>query len=379
MPHCLDVVIIGLTLSSAWGNGHATTYRALLRGLHQRGHRVLFLEQDQPWYAAHRDEAAPQYCELQLYSGFEDLRRRFAERIAAADAVIVGSYVNRGAEVCDWVLEEACAVRAFYAIDTPVTLASLEAGTCEYLRREQIAAFDLLLSFTGGPTLQYLQTAFGAQRAEALYCSVDVDQYAPRACLKNLDLGYMGTYSADRQEGLERLLLEPARRLPTHAFAVCGAQYPHELRWPANVRWTQHCPPHEHVEFYCRQRCTLNLTRTEMRRRGFSPSVRLFEAAACQAPIISDDWPGLAELFEPEKEIIIASSTDEVVERLAYTSDQDLQRLARNARERVLQAHSGRCRAAELEGYLQAARSQPVLPFAAASTKNTAAELRASS
>jgi spore maturation protein CgeB len=207
----LDIVFIGLTLSSAWGNGHATTYRSLLKGLHRRGHRLLFLERDQPWYAAHRDQCAPAYCELELYGSFAELRARYAQRVARADAVIVGSYVDDGLQVCDWVLSQAGGVRAFYDIDTPVTLERLTANACEYLGLQHIVAFDLMLSFTGGPTLQYLENQLGARRAEPLYCSVDVDEYVPRRSRKDLALGYMGTYSADRQGGLEELLLEPAR------------------------------------------------------------------------------------------------------------------------------------------------------------------------
>ena len=357
----LDLVFIGLTLSSAWGNGHATTYRSLLKGLARRGHRISFLERDRPWYAAHRDLAEPDYCELALYSSTAELYQRHAQCVARADAVIVGSYVDDGIRVLDWVFDTAQGLSAFYDIDTPVTLASLAAGECEYLQRDQIPELDLLLSFSGGPTLQYLETQLGARCAQPLYCSVDVDEYQPCALRKDLDLGYMGTYSADRQPGLESLLLEPARCLPDMRFAVAGAQYPSSIEWPANVQRSAHCPPNEHARFYGRQRFTLNLTRAEMRRRGFSPSVRLFEAAACATAIISDDWPGLAQLFVPEEQIIIAGSTGEVRERLEWTSDLELQRLARGAREQVLLAHSGVQRAQELEAHLATACSHAVL------------------
>jgi hypothetical protein len=97
----LDLVFLGLSLSSSWGNGHATTYRALLRGLAERGHRLLFLERDVPWYAAARDLPRPGFCDLELYDDVADLPVCFGERIAAADAVIVGSYVPDGIAVID--------------------------------------------------------------------------------------------------------------------------------------------------------------------------------------------------------------------------------------------------------------------------------------
>jgi spore maturation protein CgeB len=354
--HSSDIVFIGLAITSSWGNGHATTYRSLLHGLQQRGHRVLFLERDQPWYAQHRDAPRLECCDTQIYADLHDLRTRFAERICAADAVVVGSYVAEGREVCDWVLEQAHGVRAFYDIDTPVTMAHLRSDTCEYLRADQIPQFDLMLSFTGGPTPRRLEAAFGARRAHALYCSVNVDQYCPQDEPKSLALGYMGTYSSDRQDGLERLLNGTARRMPSARFAVVGAQYPAQLHWPTNVERIDHLAPHEHARFYGRQQFTLNLTRADMRKAGHSPSVRLFEAAACGTPIISDPSPGLEEFFVPGAEILLARDADEVIEHLRLDATQR-RRIAEAARERVLNAHSSAHRAAEFEQYLAAART----------------------
>jgi spore maturation protein CgeB len=363
VPHSIDIVFIGLAITSSWGNGHATTYRSLLHGLRQRGHRVAFLERDQPWYARHRDAPRLDYCETCLYGDLGDLRTRFAERIRAADAVIVGSYVAEGREVCDWVLQEARGVRAFYDIDTPVTLAQLRDDTCPYLRLDQIPQFDLLLSFTGGPILRRLETAFGAKRARALYCSVNLEQYFPRPTPKTLALGYLGTYSHDRQDGLERLLNETARSLPSKRFAVVGAQYPEHLRWPANVERSDHLAPDQHAAFYSRQQFTLNLTRADMRKAGYSPSVRLFEAAACGTPIISDYSPGLAELFRPGAEILFARDADEVVHYLLHLSPARCREIAEAARERVFNAHSSMHRAAELEHYLdEQARDSRIRP-----------------
>jgi len=357
VQHSTDIVFIGLAITSSWGNGHATTYRSLLRGLHQRGHRVTFLERDRPWYAHHRDAPRLDYCETHLYSDLADLRARFCERIRTADAVIVGSYVADGRDVCDWVLQEARGVRAFYDIDTPVTLTHLRSDTCEYLRVDQVPLFDLMLSFTGGPTPRRLEVAFGARRAHPLYCSVNTEQYSPQPVAKTYALGYMGTYSVDRQPGLERLLNEPARLLPAKRFAVAGAQYPQELRWPSNVERTEHLAPDAHAGFYSRQQFTLNLTRADMRTAGYSPSVRLFEAAACGVPIISDYSPGLAELFEPGAEILLVRDAEEVVSHLLNVGPSRCRHIAAAARERVLNAHSSMHRAAELERYLFEARS----------------------
>jgi spore maturation protein CgeB len=349
----LRIVVLGLSLSSSWGNGHATTYRALLKGLSARGHELLFLERDAPWYEAHRDLLEPPYCRLELYSHLGALRR-YATRIARADAVLVGSFVPDGIEVGEWVLANARGVTAFYDIDTPATLASIEAGTCEYLAAEQISRYDIYLSFTSGPTLRQLTTRYGARCARALYCSVDNDAYRPRHTAPQWDLGYLGTYSPDRQPALERLLLEPARRMPHLRFVVAGAQYPSSLSWPANVERIVHVAPTHHAAFYSSLRWALNVTRADMIKAGHSPSVRLFEAAASGAPIVSDRWTGLEELFEPGDDIVVAAGPDDVQRALAMP-DARRKRIAVNGRRRVLAQHTSQHRSAELERYLRAA------------------------
>jgi spore maturation protein CgeB len=351
----LNFVFIGLSITSSWGNGHATTYRSLIKGLHQRGHRVTFLECDRPWYADNRDAAKVPYCTTHLYEDVVDLTRRFREQVRSADVVVVGSYTADGIEVSEWVQEEATGIKAFYDIDTPITLARLQSGACEYLNAELIPGFDLMLSFTGGPTLDRLESHFGAQRARALYCSVDVEQYRPLHLDRDIDLGYMGTYSDDRQLGVEELLNGPARRLSDRRFMVVGSQYPQELNWPSNVERISHLPPGQHARFYSRQRCTLNITRADMRAAGYSPSVRLFEAAACATPIISDEWPGIEDVLMPNIEVMIARSSQDVIEYLERDAS-ELRRVGLAAHERVLDEHCSSCRAIELERYVEEAQ-----------------------
>ncbi len=349
----LRIVVLGLSLSSSWGNGHATTWRALLRGLAAEGAEVLFLERDVDWYAAHRDLADPDFCALGYYRDLAELDARFGAAIAGADAVIVGSYVPEGVAVIDRVQRLATGVTAFYDIDTPVTLAKLGRGDEEYLARRQIVGFDLYLSFTGGPTLARLERDFGARRAEALYCAVDKTRYCPTGEAPHWDLGYLGTYSFDRQPTLQRLLIEPARRLPEMRFVVAGPQYPPDIVWPANVDRIEYLPPAEHASFYTRQRFTLNVTRADMITAGWSPSVRLFEAAACGTPIISDAWEGLDALLPDGRAIVIAHGTDDVVAALTELAPAARTALAAGARALVLDAHTGRARARELVAKLQ--------------------------
>jgi spore maturation protein CgeB len=350
----LDIIILGLSITSSWGNGHATTYRGLVRELERRGHRVLFLERDVPWYAENRDLPNPPFGTTQLYSHLPELKERYSHAIRNADCVIVGSYVPQGIEVGEWVTHLAGGPVAFYDIDTPVTLARLEADDCDYLTRSLIPRYDAYLSFSGGPTLARLERQYGSPMARPLYCSFDPDLYYPDEAGEEplWDLGYMGTYSDDRQPPLERLLLDPARQWSSGRFVVAGPQYPDRIPWPANVERFEHLAPADHRAFYNRQRFTLNVTRAAMIEAGFSPSVRLFEAAACAVPIISDWWEGLDTFFTPGVEVLISRSSAETLDYLHSMPDQDRRNMGRLARERVLSEHTAAARAAELEGYL---------------------------
>lgn len=348
-------VFIGLSITSSWGNGHATTYRALIRALTARGHDVTFLERDVPWYAEHRDLPKPSFCRTALYGSLAELKEAHAAAVAEADVVLVGSYVPQGVEVGRWVNDTARGITAFYDIDTPVTLAKLSRCECEYLSPDLIPRYNVYLSFTGGPTLLRLQREFGSPMARPLYCSVDAERYQPRDAAPQWDLGYLGTYSHDRQPTVRELLIKPAARWDAGRFIVAGPQYPASINWPVNVQRIDHLPPDEHPVFYSSQRFTLNVTRTDMRRAGYSPSVRLFEAAACGTPIISDYWNGLDELFHLGEELLVARCANDVLQMLREMPESQRHAIGQAARRRVLASHTAEHRAEELENHVIAA------------------------
>jgi len=352
-PQRLRIVILGLSITSSWGNGHATTYRSLMRALGCRGHEVLFLERDTPWYRANRDPIDLSTGSVRLYRSVGELANRWRKSLAEADLVIVGSYVPDGIAVIRLVVSIATGIVAFYDIDTPVTLTSLARGECSYLDAALIPVLDLYLSFTGGPALRVLEDRYHARAARALYCSVDPDDYEPAPTEAVWDLGYLGTYSADRQPALEALMCDPARQWPEGRFAVAGPLYPPTLSWPPNLGRIEHVGPDQHGWFYSRQRFTLNITRADMVRMGYSPSVRLFEAAACGTPIISDWWPGLNTIFVPGEHILVARSAMEVLSYLRDLSERERQQLAIQARQHVLAQHTATHRAIALEGYVE--------------------------
>jgi spore maturation protein CgeB len=348
----MNIVILGLSITSSWGNGHATTFRGLVRELTRNGHQVLFLERDMPWYANSRDLPNPDFCQTELYTSLADLQTRFTEQVRAADLVMVGSYVPEGVAVGEWVVQTAQGIKSFYDIDTPVTLAKLAREDYEYLHPRLIPQYDLYLSFTGGPTLTRLEKEYGSPMARPFYCSFDPALYFPEPQPAKWDLGYLGTYSDDRQPPLETLMLDAARQWPQGRFVVAGPQYPATVQWPANTEYIHHLPPAEHRAFYNQQPFTQNITRADMLAAGYSPSVRLFEAAACGTPIISDYWEGLDSLFEFDHEILVARSAADTLRYLRELSETERKAIGERARQKVLNAHTAAHRAQELEGYV---------------------------
>jgi len=349
-------VIFGLTISSAWANGHATPLRALLHGLHRQGHSATFFERDVDYYAQHRDLGDPGFCDLVLYSDWPAVRSTARAALAAADVAIVTSYCPDGLAACALVLDTPGPAHVFYDMDTPITLSALErdhvaiASGARYLTPDLIPEFDLYLSFTGGPVLDCLRDRWRARRTAPLYGSVDASAYArvdrPPSEWR-CALGYLGTYAPDRQPALETLLLEPARRRPAETFLVVGSLYPQDLRWPPNVRRLEHVEPPRHPAFYSANRLTLSVTRQAMREWGYTPSGRLFEASACGTPLLTNPFPGVEEFFTPDEEILVADSTEQALAVLDR-SETELRRIGAAARERTLAEHTGEARARQL-------------------------------
>jgi spore maturation protein CgeB len=349
----MKIVVFGLAISSSWGNGHATLWRGLCRALTARGHVVVFFERDVPYYAAHRDLWALPGGRLHLYKTWREAHDIAAEELATADVGMVTSFCPDVVTAED-LLIDAGVLRVFYDLDTPMTLDRLERGEpVAYIGPDGLTRYDLVLSYTGGTSLDRLRDQLGARRAVPLYGSVDpsVHQPVPPVDDYRADLSYIGTYAADRQDGVERLFLEPARQLPDRRFVLAGSQYPQEFPWTPNVLYKRHLTPDQHPAFYCSSRLTLNVTRRPMAETGFCPSGRLFEAAACGAPILSDSWAGLDQFFEPGSEILVASSTAEAIAALQRPDD-ELREIAARARRRTLAEHTSERRAAELEEIL---------------------------
>ncbi len=350
----MRMVIFGLTVTSSWGNGHATLWRGLIRALSQLGWSIAFFERNTPYYAGTRDLDRLDGGDVVLYPDWEDIRRAAEQAMKQADVVIVTSYCPDAIEASRLAQQVCPGLKVFYDLDTPVTLARIEQGELPaYFGPEGLRDFDLVLSYTGGTAVDALKAILGARHVVPLYGHVDPERHRPAQPRAEFagDLSYLGTYAADRQAGVEKLLVSTAGRLPDRRFVIGGAQYPHEFPWSDNIFFVRHLPPADHPAFFCSSRLTLNVTREAMAERGWCPSGRLFEAAACGAAIVTDTWPGLGSFFQPGSEIILADTTDDVVAALGL-SDGEFDAIRRRARERVLDEHTSAKRAGELDRVL---------------------------
>jgi len=351
----MKLVVFGLAVSSSWGNGHATLWRGLIGALVRQGHEVVFFERDQTWYAETRDlHVLPYGAELVLYQDWASILTRARSEVAGADAVMVTSFCPDGPQASRLAWDEARGTTVFYDMDTPVTLRRLEDGEqVDFLPSEGLGPFDIVLSYTGGVALDLLRSRLGARRVAPLYGHVDPDAHRPGTHDPHFrgDLSYLGTYAPDRQAALERLFIAPARRRPDLRFVLAGANYPPDFPWTDNIFFVKHLPPALHPAFFASSRLTLNVTREAMASMGWCPSGRLFEAAACGIPVLSDAWAGLGDFFTPDKEILTATTTADAIAALAL-SDAELRRISRAARDRVLAEHTSYARATELVGLL---------------------------
>jgi len=366
----MKIVIFGLSITSSWGNGHATTFRALCQALHARGHQIVFFEKNVEWYASNRDLPEPPFCTVRLYESWNDVLSAVRAELREADVAMLGSYFPDGIAAAEEIFDSPVRAKTYYDIDTPITVAALRehAGT-EYLKQEQIPGFDIYFSFTGGPMLRELEARFGARHAYPLYCSFDPEEYRRFGTNQRFacDLSYMGTYAPDRQPKIAELLCKPASLLLRRKFIVAGPQYPKDVVWPANVKRIFHLNPRWHARFYSSSRFTLNVTRRDMVLAGYSPSVRLFEAAACGTAILSDNWPGLDSFFEPGREILLPVDHRDVLHFLTDLGEEEIQRIGSAAQERVLAEHTSQRRAQQFEDQVQKVLSLHRAPAIASS------------
>lgn len=342
-------------MSSSWGNGHATLWRGLCKYLIRRGHDLTFFERNTSYYASYRDCMEFPGMDLIIYSEWNDIVSLAQRHLQDSDVAIITSYCPDSQAATRIIFDSAVKLRVFYDLDAPVTLEKLsQKKTVEYVPEGGFKDFDLVLSYTGGRTLDELRNCLGARNLAPLYGSVDPESHYPVAKRNEFtsDFSYLGTYARDRQEALEAFFLEPSRVLSERLFFLAGSMYPQDFPWSKNIFYREHIPPPDHSSFYCSSRLTLNITRQAMAKMGYCPSGRIFEAASCGVPILSDYWEGLEHFYALDTEILVARDTWSAVAAISL-SDAELNRVSKVAREKTLDCHTALKRVIQLENHLE--------------------------
>ncbi|MGE0080525.1 MAG: glycosyltransferase [Thiohalomonadaceae bacterium] len=354
----LAIAFFGSSLVSAYWNGAATYYRGIIRALAARGHRVTFYEPDAYDRQRHRDMADPPWARVVVYPASEDGVHRALEQAAAADVVVKAS----GVGVFDDLLERAVpdaarpgALRVFWDVDAPATLARMRADVHDPLRR-LIPAYDMVLTYGGGRPVVDAYMQLGARHCEPVYNALDPDTHHPVGPNARFagSLGFLGNRLPDREARVEEFFLRAAAQRPAAAFLLGGAGWD-DKPLPANVRYLGHVYTHEHNAFNCTPTAVLNISRDSMAANGWSPATRVFEAAGAGACLLTDRWEGIGDFLEPNGEVLVAEDGDQVVWWLDRLSTERARRIGERARRRVLREHTYAHRAIQLEALLAGA------------------------
>lgn len=352
----MNLFVFGSSITSAYWNGAATYYRGLYRGLHRLGHHITFAEPDIYDRQKNRDlKEDPPYARVIVYTATRDLPE-LLKGAARADLVIKHSGI--GAD--DTVLEEAvlsCRSRrtkvAFWDVDAPATLARVQTYPQDRFR-QCIPQYDYVFTYGGGPPVVSAYEALGARRCYPIYNGLDPDIHHPTDPNPSYagDLFFMGNRLPDREQRVEDLFLKSAEMRPENRFVLGGEGWS-DKPLPPNVRYIGHCPTDWHNVLNCSSRFVLNIDRESMARWGYSPPTRIFEAAGAACPIITDAWEGVDAFFEPGKEILVASSANDVARFLSEITPEQARSIGLQARRRALDYHTYDQRAATVNRILR--------------------------
>lgn len=351
----LRIAFFGSSLLSAWWNGAATYYRGLIRALSERGHRATFYEPDIFKRQANRDMEPPDWARVVVYPDDETALREKLAEAADADVIVKAS----GVGAFDRLLEhEVLGLKrpgnavVYWDVDAPATLERV-GGDPNDPFRSLIPAYDLVLTYGGGPPVAEAYETLGARRCVPIYNALDAVTHHPaeRDPRYEADLVFVGNRLPDREERVEEFFFRAADLCPRQRFLLGGNGW-HERDVPANVERLGHVYTRDHNVINASARCVLNISRASMARFGYSPATRVFEAAGAGACLITDAWHGIDHFFVPDEEILVAENGEEVAELLGSLKPERAAAIGRAALERVRAEHTYARRAEQTEALL---------------------------
>ncbi|MBD0367861.1 MAG: glycosyltransferase [Flavisolibacter sp.] len=352
----MKFAFFGSSLVSAYWNGAATYYRGIIKAMYERGHQITFYEPDAYDRQQNRDIADPDWAEVVVYQPEEQEVYRMLDEALDADVIVK----NSGVGVFDELLEKEVLnlkIRdkfvIFWDVDAPATLDRVHSSEDDYFK-SLIPQYDLILTYGGGDPVVKAYKALGAKNCYPIYNALDPTTHhpVPKEQRFEADLAFLGNRLPDREKRVEDFFLHVAARLPNKQFLMAGNGW-QDKPMPVNIKYVGHLFTKDHNAFNCSPKAVLNISRESMARYGFSPATRVFEAAGAGACILTDYWTGIDYFFEPEKEILVAHSGDEVREILSSLNETRAAQIGNAALKKVLSEHTYAHRAAVLDKILK--------------------------
>jgi spore maturation protein CgeB len=358
----MRIAFYGSSLLSSYWNGAATYYRGLLSDLARRGHRVTFYEPDAFERQQHRDMDPPDWAEVRVWPATADALRGVVAEAAAADVVVKASGVGVfDEELLDGVMKAAKpgAVRIFWDVDAPATLAEMRATGPDHPLRQALPSLDLVLTYGGGPPVVDAYEGFGARRCVPIYNALDPATHHPVAPEPRFeaDLSFLGNRLPDREARVEEFFLRAAALCPDRRFLIGGNGWENRSM-PANIRHIGHVYTREHNAFNTSPLAVLNVARDSMAAVGFSPATRVFEAAGAGACLITDAWVGLELFLKADAEVLVARDGAEVSAHVAALTPERAREIGETARRRILSDHTYARRGAAVDALLREAAAR---------------------
>jgi spore maturation protein CgeB len=347
----MKIYVFGSSLTSCYWNGAATYYRGIYKSLHRLGHEITFAEPDIYNRQQNRDCSVIEYANVRVYETPRDLKTVLSEA-SRADLIIKHSGVGADDELLESEVLNCGSARsrsAFWDVDAPATLARLEENPHDAFR-PLIPHYDFIFTYGGGdPVVQHYQR-LGAKNCLPIYNALDPDTHHPVPPDQSLqcDLVFVGNRLPDREARVEQFFLRAAELAPEFQFVLGGEGW-RGKRLPQNIRYIGHVGTANHNAINCSARTVLNINRESMAKVGFSPPTRVFEAAGAGACLITDSWLGVEQFFEPGREILVASSAEEVVGHLQQTSPEKAKSIGAAMRARALRDHTYEMRARQVD------------------------------
>lgn len=352
MKKSLQIAFFGSSIVSAYWNGAATYYRGIVKALHQMGHHITFYEPNIYQRQEHRDIPDPHWCTVKIYEAQEAVLEDLMKEAAKADVIIKASGVGAYDQ---WLEEKVAQLKTeqnlviFWDVDAPATLERVDKDPQDPFR-SVVGQYDFILTYGGGNPVVEAYTRIGAKKCIPIYNALDTDTHFPVAANPEFkgDLAFLGNRLPDRERRVEEFFIKPAKKLPNQKFILGGSGWD-DKSLSANIKYLGHVYTKDHNAFNCTPRAVLNISRDSMARFGFSPATRVFEAAGAGACIITDYWEGIETFFEPDKEILVATNGQEVIQLLEGLTPERAKEIGKAALSRVLSEHTYQHRASLLE------------------------------